>query len=382
MVLQAITLHNFRNHEATSCEFGRGVNALMGENGQGKTNILEAISYICLTKSFYASNDAHVLKIGSSMFDVEGSILFENGSVSDVRVAFAAEQHEKAFSVNKRRIEPFSSVIGKFPIVICSPEHAPITSGGPAERRRFMDFIISQSNAHYFRELIEYRRVIKHRSKILIDAKISRSSPDELLAPWDVQLIKLGTALTVRRAEFLLEFQEFIVSAYRQLAGAGEEPEVVYVPNVATATGANEEASRLEFERVLEGRRPEELRMGTTLVGPHRDEIDFRINALELRKYASQGQQKTFLVALKLAEFYYLKDRRGETPLLLLDDVFSELDEHRAGHLLQITGELSQTFVTSTNTRLFDDFRATGGEVRKFLIHQGAAVEDQSELAV
>ena len=262
MVLQTLRLHNFRNHQATSFEFGQGINALLGDNGQGKTNILEAISYLCLTKSFYASSDSLVVRIGEQLFEVEGTLSIENGSASDVRVAFSADEHAKVFSINKRRVEPFSSVIGKFPIVICSPEHGPITSGGPAERRRFMDFVISQSNALYFRELIEYRKVLKHRSKILFDGKVSRGHVDETLAPWDEQLVALGTAVTMKRQAFVKEFQDCIVSGYHQLVGTGEEPEIVYEPDVGLRSGEKEAEHRSRFQEELQRRRSEELRLG------------------------------------------------------------------------------------------------------------------------
>ena len=376
MVLQTLQLHNFRNHEATSLEFGQGINALLGENGEGKTNILEAISFLCLTKSFYASGDALVVRIGAPQFEIDGTMALAGGSELNVRVAYSAETHEKVFSINKRRVEPFSSVIGKFPIVVCSPEHGPITSGGPSERRRFMDFVISQSNGLYFQELLEYRKILKHRSKILSDARVSRSDVEETLAPWDEQLVKHGSAITVKRQAFVNEFQDFIASAYHHLVGAGEEPGIAYEPGVPLGAGDSEADHREKFMEELRTHRTEEIRLGSTLYGPHRDELALRINGLDLRKYASQGQHKTFLVALKIGEFFYLRDRCSEPPILLLDDIFSELDGQRADHLLRFTGELSQTFITSTNAHLFDAVSTSRGEPKRFTIHEGAVMED------
>jgi DNA replication and repair protein RecF len=378
MVLQTLQLHNFRNHEATSLEFGQGINALLGENGEGKTNILEAISFLCLTKSFYASTDALVVRIGATHFEIDGTMSLAGGSLLNVRVAYSAETREKAFSINKRRVEPFSSVIGKFPIVVCSPEHGPITSGGPSERRRFMDFVISQSNALYFQELLEYRKILKHRGKILADARSSRSDPGEALAPWDEQLVIHGSAITLKRRAFVDEFHDFISSSYHQLVGSGEEPAIGYEPSVGLGPGESEADHRDKFRAELKELRMEEVRLGSTLLGPHRDELALRINGLDLRKYASQGQHKTFLVALKIGEFFYLRDRCSEPPILLLDDIFSELDAQRADHLLHFTGELSQTFITSTNAHLFDAVSTSRGEPKRFTIHQGAVVEDQA----
>jgi len=381
MILRTLRLGYFRNHISSTFAFGAGINVFLGDNGHGKTNILEAISYLCLTKSFFAASDALVLNIGAGMFEVEGTLTLEHGADAAVRVAYAGETREKVFSVNKRRMEPFSAVIGKFPIVICSPEHAPITSGGPAERRRFIDFVVSQSNTAYVRELIEYRKILKHRGKVLLDARIARRDPGELLVPWDEKLIELGSALMVKRSAFLMEFREFIAAAYRRLVETDESPEIAYDPNVPAGEKRSEADVRAVFQRELARVRSEEIRFGTTLAGPHRDELRFRLNGLDLRSFASQGQHKTFLVALKIGEFYYLKQRCGETPLLLLDDVFSELDEQRAHRLLLLSGELSQTFITSTNSRLVDELEHSAGELKKFTIRQGTVVDHEAAVS-
>ncbi len=377
MHLQTLRLLNFRNHLDTTCEFTPGINVLLGDNGQGKTNILEAISYLCLTKSFYEASDALVLRFEEDLFSVDGR-MESGGGIFDIRVAYTDSQHEKVFTINKRRVEPFSSVIGKFPLVICSPEHAPITSGGPSERRRFVDFVISQSNALYFQELIEYRKVVRHRNKILLDARMTRKDPGLMLEPWDQQLVTLGSSLTWKRMKFVSGFQEFIAAAYHHLVGHEEEPSMEYQPQLSTGPWNSPASVEEELRENMANHRTEELRAGTTLVGPHRDEFLMRINGRDLRKFASQGQHKTFLVALKIGEFFYLKDRCDETPLLLLDDIFSELDEHRAAHLLRFTGELSQTFVTSTSPQLFDDLLGAGGLHRRIFIQNGMIVEHRS----
>ena len=241
-----------------------------------------------------------------------------------------------------------------------------------------MDFVVSQSNALYFQELLEYRKILKHRSKILSDARVSRSDVEETLAPWDEQLIIHGSAITLKRQAFVNEFQDFISSAYHQLVGSGEEPGMAYEPSVELGAGETEADHREKFRAELRAHRTEEVRLGSTLYGPHRDELALRINGLDLRKYASQGQHKTFLVALKIGEFFYLRDRCSEPPILLLDDIFSELDGQRADQLLRFTGELSQTFITSTNAHLFDAVSTSRGEPKRFTIHEGAVIEDHA----
>ena len=377
MYLTTLKLQHFRNHLDSLFEFGDGTNVLLGDNGQGKTNVIEAISYLCLTKSFYAGSDALVLNFENDVFGVEGTVISDNGSEFRIRVAYTAPQTEKIYTINRHPVEPFSSVVGKFPIVICSPEHAPITTQGPQERRKFVDFVISQSNGTYFTNLMEYRRIVKHRNKILVDAKHSRGDIASSLAPWDEQLVTYGSALMQRRRQFAEEFQSFITSAYHHLVGREEEPAIHYAPQCAFdgAMQEHEIQDRLRLE--MQKRSNDEKRLGTSLVGPHRDEFEFQINGLDLRKFASQGQHKTFLVALKIGEFFYLKDRCRETPIMLLDDIFSELDEHRAKRLLGFVETVSQTFITSTNPHYFESEMFTGLRNKLFHIRSGTVVEQK-----
>ncbi|HJW28428.1 MAG TPA: DNA replication and repair protein RecF [Saprospiraceae bacterium] len=377
MRLDHLTLHGFRNHLSSTFDFGDGANVLLGDNGEGKTNIIEAISYLCLTKSFYATSDSLVVNFGADLFEVEGSFTHDHGSTSAVRVAYAQSQNEKTYTINKRHVEPFSSVIGKYPVVICSPEYIPVTTAGPAERRRFVDFVVSQSSQLYFQHLMEYRRVLRHRNKILFDAKISRTNPDTLIEPWNEQLVSLGSSIMCKRYKFIREFSSYVTSAYGHLVGAEEEPGIEYDPSVNVSEDDDEQSIKIALSEKLQGRHFEELRYGTSLVGPHRDELLLKINGLDLRKFASQGQHKTFLVALKIGEFFYLKDYCQETPIMLLDDVFSELDEHRAENLLRFARDLSQVFITSTNPHFFDGVMLFGDRDRKYFIHQGTIVEHQ-----
>lgn len=377
MRLITLKIQHFRNHQESYFEFGEGANILLGDNGQGKTNVLEAISYLCLTKSFYASNDLLAVAVGSDLFEVEGTFISDREKESHVRVAYQPPTGEKLVTVNKQRIEPLSSIIGKFPIVISSPEHTPITAGGPLERRRFVDFVISQASAAYFQSLIEYRRVLKQRNKVLLDGRLYKRDIESEIAPWNDQLVLQGSSLMAKRKGFVGEFQECIVDAYRRLVLEDESPSIVYQPSVPCTADSSLGEITEEFRKQIAREAPEEQRVGTTLIGPHRDEFLFTINNLELRKFASQGQHKTFLVALKIGEFYYLRERCKETPLMLLDDVFSELDEHRARRLLEFVSSVSQTFITSTNPHYFDSKNREQNRDRLFTIRNGSVMVNQ-----
>lgn len=372
MRLTTLRLQNFRNHSHSYFEFGKSTNLFLGDNGQGKTNVVEAISYLCLTKSFYAGGDSVVLKLNTELFEIEGTIILGAETENKIRIVYEKQQGEKAYFINKKPAEPFSTVIGRFPVVICSPEHHPVTSGGPEERRRFCDFVISQASPLYFKSLIEYRKVLKQRNKILLDSKIGNINPMSLLEPWDEQLVRLGSALVHRRKIFIEGFKDILRSTYHQLIGDSEEPTLEYQP-FSEQFSSVDDCARMLNAALMKSKK-EEIRIASTLVGPHRDEFTFKINNLDLRKYGSQGQHKTFLVGLKLAEFFYLKNLCNETPLVLLDDIFSELDEHRSIRLLEFVESISQTFITSTSVKWFEPYIKFNEDNRKYVIKNGSVV--------
>ncbi len=378
MHLSTLYLKNFRNHTLTTIDCGRGINFLLGNNGQGKTNVVEAISYLCLTKSFYAGSDTLVLRFGEGMFEVEGTLVSDDGRPFDVRVAYLAESNEKYFMINRRKIEPLSSVIGKFPIVIFSPEHGAITTGGPAERRKFLDLVISQSNQKYFQALLEYRNVLKQRNRVLLDLKLNRAGGPGLLEPWDEQLIRLGCAIWAKRSSFIAEFEPIVRSVYTRFVDNAEEPSLVYRPLGSVEFPASPGDAEEAFRRELKAKEGIERRFGTSLVGPHRDEVSFLISGLDVRSFASQGQHKTFVISLKLAEFLFLKDRCDETPLLLLDDVFAELDDERTAKVIGYIENVGQAFLTSTHRQLIESWNLGREECRYFLIEGGAVAEQKA----
>lgn len=379
MLLTSLRLRNFRNHLDSTFDFGIGTNLLLGENGHGKTNVLEAISCLCLSKSFFGAHDSLCLNCDSELFEIDGSFLTDGGSEQAVRVRYVHPEPAKTVTIGGHAVEPFSSIVGQFPVVICSPDRAPITTGGPGERRRFVDFVISQASAVYFQDLLAYRKVLRHRNALLQDRRLSREDSIGALQPWNLQLAKIGSRLICRRRDFVREFREFMTAAYCRVAGGNDgAPSLTYrsviddVPESATAG----EIEVLLCEQLLQ-RASDEFRAAATLVGPQRDEFVFRLDELELRKFASQGQHKTFLIALKLGEFFYLKERRGERPILLLDDIFSELDQGRAGRLLEYVGSLGQTFITSTDPGFFPEMAS--GSDRRFFVRRGSVIPALAE---
>lgn len=366
-------LRSFRNHHETAFEFGARVNVLLGENGQGKTNALEALSFLCLTKSFYASADATVMQQQQLFFEIKSMLTSDEGKEFHVRVTYDDAKKEKKFTINGADVEKFSSVIGMFPVVILSPENNSITFGSPGDRRKFVDLVISQSSKAYVEDSMEYRRIVRQRNAILAEAK--GRDTGEAIAPWNEMLVKYGSRIIHRRNKFLNEFGPYIARTYLDIVDERETPKIEYAPSISVQEDSTLEQIAEAMEKKLAKKKNDEARFQTTLVGPHRDEIIFSLNGMSLKHFASQGQHKTFLVALKVAEFFYLKERCNETPVFLLDDVFSELDEYRSKKLLSVAESLGQIFITTTSEKVFGGAE-WNNERRKFFIRNGAVVSE------
>ena len=377
MILSAITLTNFRNHAATVVKFASGINAVLGKNGQGKTNLLEAVSYVGLTKSFYAASDRDVLCFGAEEFTLDARIASDAGVEHRVGVRYTREPSGKSVAVDGLEQARLASVIGRFPVVILSPEHGAITSGGPAERRKFMDVTLSQVAAAYLDDAMEYRRVLRQRNRIQSDGLQRGPFPSAVIEPWTESLARYGGRIAFRRRAFVEEFRAYVRDAYRSIlplegeATDAEEPDLAYECGFPVEAETTAEGMTDRMAAALASRRLEEQRRGITLAGPHRDEIHLTINGVDVQHFASQGQHKTILVALKIAEYRYMRERRQEAPLLLLDDVFSELDTGRARRILDVTLAMGQSIITATDDRAFGGSIGWGDKNRRFTIEHG-----------
>lgn len=371
MIIQSVALTQFRNHHATSVRLAPHLNVLLGSNGQGKTNILEALSYVGLTKSFYAAGEKTVVEVGTSFFRIEATLEADTGRRDTVEVMFDADTGEKVFTINRVRPDRLAEVIGRFPTVVLSPEHEKITAGSPADRRRWMDLLLSQINPAYLEELIEYRRILHQRNALLLDARLIGRPVADAIEPWTESLVRGGAGLMERRQRFVDEFVPAFRKAYAALAPGSEQADIAYVPSCAAETGGAAALSEHAFRAALLRRSGEEIRRGSTLVGPHRDDLAFHLTGLRLQDYASQGQQKTFLVALKIAEFAYLQEQRQETPVFLLDDLFGELDIQRAAAILGRLENAGQCVITATDERVFGGAVRWGERNGRFLVEEG-----------
>lgn len=345
MVLKELELKNFRLHKNTVLKFSENLNYIIGGNGQGKTTILEAIYYLCTTKSLGQSLDKEAVNFEENYFEIKGK--FSDKTDNKVKVQYSLENNKKSTFINDKYLGKASELIGKFPVVtLVQSDHA-ITLGSPSERRKFVDSVISQSNETYLKFLIEYNRTLRQRSSLLSQIKDGYNSVlmDQLEA-WTESLIKAGTEIIKHRIKFCTEFIDYVCLAYEKVMKGREKPAIEYL---FLENGGDVEKIEEIFREKILLERNNELRRTVNLVGPHRDDFLFTINNMELRKYGSQGQHKTFQIALRFGEFFYIKDKLNKTPVFLMDDVFGELDTERALKISEYLNEVGQAFITMTD---------------------------------
>ena len=356
MILRSLRLRSFRAHEETEVAFAPKVNLLYGPNGVGKTNVLEAIHYLCLSKSFLASRDTYALRKGSPYFEVEGQFEKEEGVERAARLVYVPGEGKKIF-LGGAPLDRLADVVGRLPVVIFSPEDRALTAEGPSERRKFINNILSQEKPAYLDDLMKYRRARRQRNEVLgTYKKRGQSPPADLIEPWTEELVMLGSRIVYRRQQFLRAFTGFLEKAYAQVEAATERPTMEYETIAELEPSAAREDIAERFREALQRTRRGEERRGRTLVGPQRDELVFRLGELEVRRYGSQGQHRTFGMALKLAQYFYLQDRLEEAPLLLLDDAFGKLDADRTAAFLELlqSDEVGQSLITATARAPFE----------------------------
>jgi DNA replication and repair protein RecF len=363
MHARKLTITSFRNHVRTSIsDFAREINVISGQNGAGKTSILEALSVAALTKSFTDAPDNTLVQTNAGNFSIDAEFISDLGVSLHCQIDyFIGPPAKKTIYVNNDRLRRASDLIGRVPIVALTPDDKVITSGSPEERRRFLSLVLSQASRLYLEDEIEFRKALKHRNSLLGKFKeqnASISKARELIAPWTEVIIERSSRIMSRRALFVKEFSPFLLESYSLVSNGNESPSLEYAPMGFERSVESAHQMRIFLEEEYSRREAEEVKRGMTLIGAHRDELIIMIAPeREAKRFASQGQHKSLLVAMKLAEFNYLRDASGETPILLLDDVFSELDATRSKHLLQLisSGKFGQTFISSTTRENFNE---------------------------
>lgn len=339
MIIESIELKNYRNYRELHMDFSPGTNILYGDNAQGKTNILEAV-YVCsTTKSHRGSKDREMIR-----FEEEESHIKLNVIKSDVpyRIDMHLKKNKsRGIAINGIPIRRASELFGIVNVVFFSPEDLNIIKNGPSERRRFLDLELCQLNKLYVHNLVQYNKVLLQRNKLLKELYF-RPEYEETLDIWDIQLVQYGKELIESRKKFVSQLNETVKNTHSQLSGGKEDLVLEYEPNIDAA----------RFEEKLSLNRLMDKKLKTTSTGPHRDDINFLIDGVDIRKFGSQGQQRTAALSLKLAEIDLVKQIVKDYPILLLDDVLSELDRGRQQQLLSGIDHI-QTMITCTG---LDDF--------------------------
>ena len=349
MNIRSIELKNFRNYENLEISFDEGTNILFGDNAQGKTNILEAAYMSGTTKSHKGSRDREMIRFGEEEAHLK-TVVVRGGREYQIDMHLK-KNRAKGIAIDKIPIKKASELFGILNIVFFSPEDLNIIKNGPAERRRFLDSELCQLDRIYLADLTNYNKILAQRNKLLKDM-IYRPSLSDTLPVWDMQLIETGKKIIRRRKQFVDELREIVSDIHYRITGGKEELFLKYEPNI----------DDIFFEDELSRAKEKDKKLCQTSVGPHRDDLLFSIGDVDIRKYGSQGQQRTSALSLKLSEIELVRKSISDTPVLLLDDVLSELDSSRQNYLLNNISD-TQTIITCTGLDEFVRNRFTVNRV-------------------
>jgi DNA replication and repair protein RecF len=366
MHLRHLSLINFKNYASADLDFSAGANAFVGDNGSGKTNLLDAIHYLSLCKSYFNPADNQNILHGSDFMLLQGTYEL-NGEEEQIHCGLKRNQR-KVFKRNNKEYERLADHIGLLPVVMISPIDSMLITEGSEDRRKFIDSIISQYDKRYLDDLISYNKAIAHRNALLKQFSQSRSFDRTSLEIWDEQLVPLAEKIFIKRHEFIARFSPIFMKHYNFISNDMEQVSVVYESHLESGNFSATLRDALEKDRI----------MNYTTVGIHKDDLVFTLGDYPAKRFASQGQQKSFLISLKLAQFQFIKEIKGVKPILLLDDIFDKLDDSRVKRLMELVSHdnFGQLFISDAHpdrvAKIFDDigmgirvFEVEGGNVKK-----------------
>ncbi|MDH7602593.1 MAG: DNA replication/repair protein RecF [Armatimonadota bacterium] len=370
MHITQLSLRSFRNYETLDLVPQENLNLLIGSNAQGKSAILEAVYFLSTSKSHRTTRDAELIRLGSEHARVSAEIHREARPDVMLEIVLSRTQR-RILRVDRKKKERLVDFIGQLNAIIFSSFDVEMVRGEPALRRRFLDLELSQTSPQYLYALARYKRTLEQRNRALKLINAGRAQP-KILEPLDEQLAFYGSIVTARRSEFVADLGSAAEEVYRRLTAGNEILDVVYNPSARLLNGKAEDIKSVLVEQLAE-KRDIDIARGSTTIGPHRDDVEMRVDGVPVREYASQGQQRCAALALKLAEAAILREKLGEAPVILLDDVCAELDIRRRSGALAFIREGFQAFVTATaleelpgemirGAQVFD---VEGGEVRK-----------------
>lgn len=361
MIIKSLELADFRNYDSLDIRFSSGTNILYGDNAQGKTNILEAIYLSSTTKSHKGSKDKDIINFHKEEAHIR--VILEKDGIEHKIDMHLRKNKSKGIAINGQKIKKAAELLGLLNVVFFSPEDLNIIKNGPAERRRFVDMELCQLDSFYLYNLNHYNKIVNQRNKLLKDMYFNPELKDTLNI-WDSQLVSYGSKIIERRKIFVKQLNEIIFDIHRKLSGDQEDLSICYEPDILIDN----------YERSLSDNQERDIKLKQTTVGPHRDDFSFLTGSIDIRKFGSQGQQRTAALSLKLSEIELVKKITKDNPVLLLDDVLSELDSNRQNYLLNSIGDI-QTIITCTG---LDEFINNRFEIDKVFQVKEGKIKDNS----
>jgi DNA replication and repair protein RecF len=344
MYIEKISLVNFKNYTELGLDLHPKLNCYVGENGSGKTNLLDAIYYLCMCKSYFNITDIYSIRNEEPFMVLQAN--FNKDDAAEELYCGLKRNQKKQFRRNKKEYTKLSEHIGAFPVVMVSPIDIQLIQDGSEERRKYINSVISQYDKVYLNNTLQYNRVLSHRNRLLKDNPGSAEQND-LLDIFDQQLVTYGKEIHQKRIEFIQKFIPVFNRYYSLISGGNETVELIYQSQLNSG----------DFATQLKENRYKDLRVQFTTIGIHKDDLILNLDNVPIKRIGSQGQQKTYLVSLKFAQFEFLREIKNTAPLLLLDDIFDKLDENRVKHILKLVGDdaFGQIFITHTSLERMKD---------------------------
>jgi len=374
MYIEKILLKNYRNINKVFLKFNPNLNLLVGDNGQGKTNLLEAIYLLGTGTSHRTNRDKEMINWNQDQALIQVQLIKKD---YELKMSLNIEGTTKKAKINDNTLDKLSEMMGSLNVVLFSPEDLKLVKGSPANRRKFIDIEVSQVSSYYHHLLNKYNHILKQRNNLLkktgyVSKSNSSNSSASMFEVWDEQLADIGSKIIKKRIEVIEKIKILARLHQRKITEGKENLEINYEDSIKGNLDKNDSQQEIKviFKKKLVNNRNKELNRGYTIFGPHRDDLIIKINEIDVRKYGSQGQQRTVALALKLAELEFMKSEIGEYPILLLDDVFSELDAKRKNTLIEVIKDNIQTFITSVNINSFKKFNFPEYDDHKFCFYK------------
>jgi DNA replication and repair protein RecF len=367
MYLKQLKFTNFKNHSEADLSFSPRINCFIGKNGAGKTNVLDAIYYLSFCKSYFNSIDSQNIQHDTDFFAIHGDYVRQQNAMDKVHCLLKRNQH-KQFKLNEKKYERLSDHIGLIPLVMISPYDRDLINNGSEVRRKYMDGVISQFDHAYLNDLIDYNKALSQRNALLKHFAEGRYFDETSLEIWDMKLVKLGHAIVQKRRDFITNFVPIFQTYFKLISGGNERVELKY--KSALCEG--------DMRLLLKENLARDRALRYTSVGAHKDDLEFTIDTFPIKKYGSQGQQKSYVIAIKLAQFEFMRKLKKYKPILLLDDIFDKLDTQRVEQLIRLVSEenFGQVFITDTQRdRVEQLFRVTELDHKLFEVVQGNVKE-------